>query len=344
MEPIDLKDESTLIASIPLILGFHPSESIILVSAIVHPSGQTRLGPVARMDLRHFAPYPGNATPQLLEVVEGVKVARLQGVIVTGAKFDEPDLPLHLQVETFEDLCAKAGHSRVRVVHVPSFAPGQPWRGYCHDACSGTLPDVSGSELAAVNAHNGRRIFGSIQEVAQDFEPGPADVRMRLAQAVRDIATAVREEANRQDLPALGRRLQRVDSAVAAVESGNLPKTDTQIADLIGAFGSIDVAMAAVVPRRGDDDIVATQNLLHHLLRVAPSDDGAAIAGALAVTYFLCGDNTRARLAVESTSEASILGHLMSLALKGTRSRDTAAGFLIDESIRRRGSLTGGLS
>lgn len=161
-----------LVAAVPVVLGFRPRESLVLV-ATGGPSGR-RVGLTLRVDL----PPP----PQVRDVVAHAADALGSdspvgaAVIVVGARARERT--------DVVDAAVDALHEREVAVHTAVWAEhtggGARWGCYGACGCTGVLPEPGGTELDAAAVLAGAVVRADREELEQLVVPvDPARIRRR---------------------------------------------------------------------------------------------------------------------------------------------------------------------
>lgn len=208
-----------LAASVPELLGFTPSESLVVL-ALHEPRG--RLGLTMRFDLAD-AELGLSDIPARLEHVEATRAALLVFTGSTG------ELPHGALVDALTDGIEARG---IRVMEALLVREGTWWSYTCTGSCcpaSGTpvtpahegLPGL----LAAERVLAGRTLMGSREELVASFQPvlplGP-DVRLaQLDVAAEDLLDDVVDDREGAEAAAVGRlrRALRDPAAMTAQES-----------------------------------------------------------------------------------------------------------------------------
>ncbi|QJY49766.1 DUF4192 domain-containing protein [Pseudonocardia broussonetiae] len=152
-----------LVAAVPVVLGFRPRESLVLV-ATGGPSGR-RVGLTLRVDL----PPPPQVHDVVAHAVDALGSDSPVGaaVIVVGARARERT--------DVVDAAVDALHERDVAVHTAVWAEhtggGARWGCYGACACTGVLPEPGGTELAAAAVLAGAVVRADREELEQLVEP-----------------------------------------------------------------------------------------------------------------------------------------------------------------------------
>ncbi|SFQ33071.1 protein of unknown function [Amycolatopsis arida] len=196
---IDLRPPERLVAAVPYLLGFRPTDSVVLVTHRgLHGD---RVGVVLRADL----PPPGRERdvvgvllPSLVaEPAVGVTVLVVGGVpnpsereIPTGQGGAREEIAGHLLaappahqalITALAEACCRVGRPVHHALWVPEIRAGVAFDCFRHAGCGGVLPDPDSSVMAATLTGAGRVTFATRDEWARLLAPGDAGVLARRA-------------------------------------------------------------------------------------------------------------------------------------------------------------------
>ncbi|WP_161987454.1 DUF4192 domain-containing protein [Prescottella subtropica] len=156
---VQISNPGALIAAVPSLLGFVPTESIVCI-ALDGP----KVGLVMRADIAVVTDNP-NSAKLLVE-----QFARSSGFDVFFLIAVSADLTRRQNaLRTVSLAFMAAGHIVKDSVHVSEIAAGKRWRN--RDGVSGELPDPASTELASVMTATGRQTFGSRDDLAALVAP-----------------------------------------------------------------------------------------------------------------------------------------------------------------------------
>lgn len=221
-----LSHPGALIAAIPAVLGFVPQDSLVLVTV-----DRGELGCVLRADL---ADDMTGRIEHLAELAAAAGADSVIAVVVDAASSDcracddrYRDLTLALDEELAVvgvELCAAHVVDRV--------AAGGVWR--CADGCGeqGRVDDPGASPLAAAAVLDGRRLYGSRDELLQVIRPDPvagAAMKRKLALAAPPPGAAV----SRSDAD-VRRDVEAALAAARQVATGDQPGRDELVRLALG--------------------------------------------------------------------------------------------------------------
>lgn len=263
-----------LIGLVPLMLGFRPVNSLVLVAQ----SGVTVSG-LIRTDL------PGS---------DGVHefVAQLRDALVTGGarsvtvlmvrggttaqQARHNSVPARALIDALNAVLPSAEITIRHCVSAPTTEPGAPW--HCHDLCQchGTVPALDSSPVAASLIASGATASGSREQLAATLAPDPDE---HLQRRIAILHTRAQSPAARMPVASPERGYRTVREAVTAAASHPaLPTlTDDQIVDLALALshpGVRDHCLTASLPTHDagpeHEHANATQRLWTVLTRAVP--------------------------------------------------------------------------
>lgn len=305
-----LSSPADVISAVPYLLGFHPRDSLVLVS--LHGGPDRRISLASRVDLPPRE-YTYEAAVQLARIVVGqgcdeVLVAVIGGGAESrgaesGGSPPRADVVASVRM-AFED----HGVAVPVAVWAPEVATGAPWS--CYDSgLTGTLPDPGASAVAAATVAAGHVTYGGRGELEELVTP--------------------------EDLPALERRSRLLDAHCERMSVDDEPGAADSGTD---AFELLQAWVARAGEGRlelGDDDVVslclalsdpivrdaafglvvgspaAAEQLWTALVRAAPDPEAAEPAVLLAHSALLRGNGALVSIALER-AQLAWPGHRMS--------------------------------
>ncbi|MFC6090489.1 DUF4192 domain-containing protein [Saccharothrix lopnurensis] len=296
-----LHDPGDLIAAVPHLLGFHPTDSAVLLVIDRHAVALT-----VRADLPP-PDHPGGPVERLLLPAARHRGATAAVVVVGGGSGDPPeDLPHDTLVDELDDALMALDIPLVLAVWVRATARGEPWFDY-HDAgTGGATPDPASTPLAAATAAHGHVTYPSREAMAEVLRPDPPEVLGRRA------ALLHRRMAGPEGPPA--RRHDLIRSEVLRAATRKRPLTDEEVAELAHALADPLVRDASLGYCVGDHALGA-EVLWTELTRASPAPERAEPATLLAFSAYLRGMGSLASLALERAAEAHP-GHRLSELLR----------------------------
>lgn len=276
---VKLTEAGALIAALPSLMGFHPTDSLLLVTL----KDDGLVGLTVRSDL---APPPLHAA-MVGRLVRPVRQAGARAVVLLIV-CAEPD-PAH------EDLVLRAvADLGVPVLHAmwtPSTVAGTRWRCYLHDDCGGEVPDSS--EFAAEMTLAGHVTFDSRDDLVRLLDP-PDPARMIRLSSLLDVAS-------RSDCTLSAEHLSTVRAAIAA---GSQPATDEEFVRLALAVSDYRVRDTCLGYALDDSTAPAAEKLWLELARCLPPPERAEAAALLAASAYLRGDGALANVALDEARSA----------------------------------------
>lgn len=319
LPPIRVTAPEDLIASVPHLLGFHPSDSLVVMAM-----DQNNLTFTIRVDLPR-ARHRREVAEQLLLPIRAHQPSSVLLLVFGGGRGAPPEqLPHTKLVDTLTEGFASIGVPIAHAIWVQSCETGEPW--YCYDdiACNGVMPDPMSSPVAAASAAAGFVTFGTRAELADVVAPAPDDVLARRSSLL--------DKAVEDERLAASAGLRLVHAAIEAVPDRTAPLSDTEVVDLAMALSSHRVRDACLAFAIGPNHAAAEQLWLE-LTRGCPAPERAEAAVLLAFTAYLRGEGGLASVALEAAEEAcaghrlaGLLRHALNCGLAPARIRDLALG------------------
>lgn len=291
-----------LIASLPVLIGFPPVDSVVLLTFA--DSDRTQLGMMVRADLPAPRHGPDLADQLCLSVLHN-DPEQVVCVIVGGGTADPPDLPYHWLVRYLERRAEELGLPLTHAAWVPAIRRDATWWCYEDVECTGRVRDPETTALAVERAIAGDVTYSSRVEMADLLAPDPED---QVAHRAQLLAAAEGDEADPLDL------WHDVRAAIeAAAEHDEMPElTDDQIVRLTAALFSPlvrDNCIATVLTDQAD----AAERLWTVLTRATPAPERAEPASLLALHVYLRGDGVFAGIALDVALDADSNHPLASL-------------------------------
>jgi hypothetical protein len=302
--PLRIRDPGDLVAAVPVLIGFHPRESLVLV-ATGGASGR-RVGLTLRIDL----PPPDHTA----EVCERVAGSLLAGSPAGAAVIVVAQGPGGSSAPARPDVAAAAVaalEERGVDVHTVTWAAGTAaggrWACYEPCGCSGRLPDPACTDMAVAAVAAGHVVYAGRDEL--EGLVAPTDT-VRLNRRQRLLARAADRMRAGGEPSGPGRTAERLaghravaDAAIADAAAGRLELDDDRVVALAGALDEPAVRDALVLrcagPRPG-----GTEQLWAALARETPDPHAAQPAALLAVSALLRGDGALANVALDRAEQA----------------------------------------
>lgn len=282
---ITVRTEADLLALIPSTFGFHPEDSLVLVTA----SARSDPGPChARIDLPADVAGVAEAVDQLL--VAAVRSRADQALVVA---YTEDECVAELAVDLLVGRLAQAGVETVVAIR----ADGARWfpLGLGADdprAAEGVAYDVRSHAITSQSVLDGKVTFRNRRELAGSLAVADLDDVERVAAAAVSLGPLPQGVSL---LAAEGRwLLAEVYGALAG--DGCLPVEAA--ARILRALSDKDLR-DLVWCEMSRDDAEAHARLWRQLLQRSPEDLAAPVAGLVAFAAWLSGDGALAWCAVE---------------------------------------------
>lgn len=292
---IAINKPADIIAAIPAILRYTPTQSLVILMFKSDARSRHRLIFVARADLTaaHTADLVAEC---VLRGAQGVHVDSAVVVVVDDVGTDGTSPPRRDLVHAVAGALGAIA-SVGEALWTPAIRQGAPWCSYIDDE-SGQLPDPTTSPLAAATVHKGYIIFDSRDELTAIVRPNTdSTVIQRRARLARDIhqAQIAARKADHQEF--VNTAMKTVRTAVESARSGTLPTGDHSIVHL-----AVLIADPAIRDRwlvgLLSDRTSAPEQLWAELVREAPPGLRVGPACLLAAYAYARGDGVVANVAV----------------------------------------------
>ncbi|QWF77570.1 DUF4192 domain-containing protein [Amycolatopsis sp. CA-230715] len=314
---VRLRDPGELIASTPSLVGFRPTDSLV-----VHAHQGTRIAFSLRLDLpspEHLDEVAATAAGLAL----GTEPTGITVVAVGGDARGAPpgEVPNRALVEAVIDDCAAAGVPLVHAMWAREIRKGAPWRCYRDPACGGTLPEPESTVAAAATAAIGRVVYDSREEMESLLAPDDvAEVARRavmLAETSGDLSTGEARAALRDALD----RVARPGFALSNADIATLARA-------MSVAAVRDACLATALPP-GSAEALSAERLWTELTRLTPAPERAAPATLLGYSAYLRGECALAGMALEEALAADpgyVLAQLLRAGLSSGLSPERLAG------------------
>jgi hypothetical protein len=306
-----LRTPADLVAAVPSLLGFHPTDSLVLVG-LADEDGLGLLRFAMRIDL----PPPDSPGPVLDNVAEWLvehvalrHCADVMAVVVGGGPAPPAGAapPRHDLVDALARACVPAEVELRQAVWTSRIAQGEQWLCYRDSGCSGRLPDPSITPLAAATIASGQVIHADRAALERLVARGdPATLSRRSERLNARIDGFLRDG----DGPLAGPRGFELVRRHLAAAAGRLAWSDEEVVDVCLALADPDVRDACfgfAFGRQAD----AAERLWTALLAEAPDPEAAEPAVLLAGCALVRHDGALFGVALERAQQAWP-GHLLS--------------------------------
>lgn len=336
-------DGGDLIAAIPHLLGFHPKDSLVLITLV--DTDSPHIGAVLRLDLppeRHRAQIAahvatlaaGHGAASAVAVVVGGS-SRHSATSDRAAGAGPPQaLPHRRFVADLARTFRRASVSLDHAIWVAEVERDVHWRCYDHRGCAGQVPDPDTSPFGVGMLVRGAVKYASREALAATLAPDPQPTLDR-----RELLIDTRANGDPPDRSIL-------DAALAAF-TPDPPATDPidTYDDMVLDMFHVHAPPAADLPTLPDDTLAdlavalydseirghcqqlaltpqapAAERLWTYLIRSLPPPDRAEPACFLAVSAYLRGNGSLARVALDialHSRPGHTLASLLTAALDG---------------------------
>ena len=295
-----VREPGELVAAVPVLLGFHPRRSLVLI-ATGGASGR-RLGLTLRVDL----PSPEHAGPVGADAVQSLLLDAPTGAAVLVVADSAGTGPPHSELV---DLVVNALEARSVDVHTVLWTEGTSagarWACYDPCGCAGVVPDGSATPFTAAAVAGGRVVRGDREELEQLVAPAdPERIRRREALLIRAVDDALdRSDPDAGVHTGSSDAIAAIDSAVLDAGRGRLVLDDARVLALAAALTVPAVRDAALLRCIGPAPVAAEQ-LWTALVRETPDPEAAEPAVLLALSAMLRGDGALANVALDRAEQA----------------------------------------
>lgn len=303
---VDLRQPDQLLAAIPHLLGFRPTESVLVIGHRGQHGDQ--IGNMLRADL------PARNQVEKLVSRIGTPLSRDDSVgatvvVVAPTAEDSDELPHR---ELVAALTAGLAEDKLRVMHVlwvPEIRVSAPWRCYQESTCFGSLPDPDSTVMAAVATHAGLVTYSSREAMEQQLSPVDSEILERRAGVLQDM---VAERGTPVDPVGSERswEVQRectvVRNALDRMAREEFVVTDDTVVELALALRHPrvrDACLATALPP-GSPHATTAERLWLTMVSHTPAPERAQVATLLAYSAYVRGEGALAGMAVASALEA----------------------------------------
>ena len=290
-----LRDPAEVVAALPYLLGFHPRDSLVVVT--IQPGAPPTVGLVLRADL----PPPGAEDELVEQLCTPLRAGDVRAVmlVVVGGRAD----PAPASVGRLRGALAELGVAVVHAMWAASTAPGARWACLDRPAHTGSLPDATGSPLAAATAAAGLVTYADRDELRRLVAPDTEAALQRRAALLDAAVEAADMDRSSAGPSATARDVRLVRDAVLAAVDGRLPAEDHEVVRLAVALSdplvrgcSLDLCLGELA--------AAAERLWFALTRATPPPEVAEPAALAALSAYLRGDGALAGMALDRALQA----------------------------------------
>lgn len=296
---IQLGEPGDLIAAIPYLLGFHPTNSLVVIAVA---GADPQIHCTLRTDLPAAEDHVAFAH-QLAVMVQRQGANAVVAVVVGNAAAETPSLPPphHELIQMLDHEMTAHGVEFGHAVWASATTVEGRW--YCYGdplECCGHVPNPEQTHLAAASVAAGRVVFTSRSELETLLAPDDPDALARHSDRIAQLDVGDRETAD----PVTARKaLATVRTAIRAMADDSLELDDETVAQLAVALG-IEVVQDACLATVVGEDAVAAERLWLALTRATPIPHRAEPAALLATAAYIRGDGVLADLAIWAADQA----------------------------------------
>ncbi len=307
-----LNRPGTLIAALPAVLGFVPAQSLILVAI-----DRGQMGAVMRVDLSDDVE---GALPQLAEVAATSGADAVVAVIVDakGAGCPTCNAKYRDLGDDLDDALTMRDITLLDVHLVDVIGAGGRW--HCVDGCGagGRLDDPASSPLAMAAVLDGRRLYGTREDLAAVIAVADEQQRATVAGGIEQLALGGTAERAEDPEGCSRRSVQDVLAAVHGVAAGS-SLGHAEIAALGYALSDVIVRDILFALATGET-AAAAESLFADLSRSLPDPWRAQALTLLAFFAYVRSDGPLAGIALQEAlriDPAHRLAAMLDQALQG---------------------------
>ncbi|MCP3800713.1 DUF4192 domain-containing protein [Allokutzneria sp. A3M-2-11 16] len=308
--PVRLSAVGDLVASIPPLLGFHPTDSVVI---LVVDADSDRLTRALRADLPELVDDMRPLAERLTETIGPTDRALV--IMICDGTATDTSLPRESEMDVLSEVFTTAGILIIASLWARSTLHRAPCRRYGNPAECFAVADSDSSVLAAESTLRGRVVHASAKAAARSLNPvEPPEV---LAEREKRLSAATDELRQHLSSSTLVREINStLTEAITAAENGNPPEADSLIT--IVAALDIGIVRDTAAQLALGDTAHGARVLWEHLTRTIPGPLRAHPAALLALSAYLKGDGPLARVALDialntnpNTTLAVLLRHAL---------------------------------
>lgn len=324
-------DPAKVIAALPYLVGFHPRDSLVLLTLTGEPGRPMAIGWALRVDL----PPPGREHELAVQLVSRLTMRRPTAVMMVVVGGGQPDLerglPGRQLVNTMSRMLATWAIDVANSWWTPAVEAGAQWSCIA-GCCDGVLPDPASTPFAARSAANGLVAYADRSELARLVAADPAPALRRCRRLLDVELETWREGMASQPRAMLRRGRGLVVDAVAAAARDQPPTHLRALARLAAALADNRIRDWSLRCCRGAR-LVAAERVWQSLTRSIPAPEVANPATLAAYCAYVRGDGVLAGMALEralSAQPGHNLATLLAVALDGALPPATVAALAGD--------------
>ncbi|MEU7525967.1 DUF4192 domain-containing protein [Saccharothrix sp. NPDC042600] len=300
---VRVKDLSDLVAAVPSLLGFYPTDSLIVV--VLTGPDRNHVAMTLRLDLPP-AGQRRSVVTQLLGFLRQHDDAAVLLLVVGG--HDEPEPASESPPQRGLVRIVNEGMSRLAlpVAHrlwASTIATGVRWQCYDDSSCSGILPAPDPTAIAAETVAAGRITYGSRSELASLLTPDDETTLALRAERIEQLLAAAPPADRSRPDEATSRALRQLFGAIDAMRRGTFKPSNANIARLAVALTGYEARDACVMAPT-NERAAAAEQLWLTLTKAVPAPYRAEPASLLAMSAYLRGDGAFSAIALDAAQDA----------------------------------------
>ncbi|GAB1514191.1 hypothetical protein JCM33774_62330 [Actinophytocola sp. KF-1] len=284
-----------MMAGIPYVIGFPPTDSLVLLTFNRSPT--LTLGTTIRADLPDRDHVEAVAEQLVSATKQNEAVAAIAVVVGGTAEEHRPLITALRQGFAANDILLVHASWVHRIHH------GERWQCYLDPCCAGDIPDPQTSALAVAAAIAGNPTYRTREEMAEHLAPDAPETLARREELLDAHLRTPRAPYTEDDLATDLALLTNI--LTDAENSPDLPTlTDRQVVRLARALSQQEVkdeCLASALTPNPE----AAERLWTVLVRALPAPERAEPAVLLGMSAYLRGAGTLAALAVRTALDAN---------------------------------------
>lgn len=322
---VNLREPGDLIAALPPLIGYHPTDSIVVL--FLNDAKKMRIRCVLRAPL----PLPEDEDELVSLLCDNVlnsEVPVVQLCVIGGAGTSLPGKesgtvvalptrpPRRALVLKMTQLLRGQGVEVVESLWAESTRHNATWRDYAHPEITGLVSDPDVSLLAVATIASGGITYDSREALVNSLRGDEKDLARR-SKALDKLT----DDMIPRELPSTAAGIRAVEAELKNIVDGSFAVSDELVIRLARMLGDHQVRDAALQLTLTPRHSAAAERLWLELTRETPPPERAEPATLLAFAAYHRGDGVLANVAVQQAQQAQP-GHMLSELL----SRAIAAG------------------
>ncbi|MEV8440807.1 DUF4192 domain-containing protein [Actinosynnema sp. NPDC051121] len=300
---VRVRDLSDLVASLPALLGFYPTDS--LVTVVLTGPNHNHVEMTLRVDLSP-AEQQHSVARQLLDLLQQQADAAVLLIVVGGDDETESAGETPPQRDLMRVVSDGLSRLALPVTHrlwTPTITAGVRWQCYDDPTCTGLVPAPNHTTIAAETVAAGRITYDSRSELARLLTPDDETTLARRARRIEQLLAAPPPADQLHPEEATSRALRQLLGAIDALRRGTFKPSDANIARLAVALTDHEARDACIMAPT-NERATAAEQLWLILTKAVPAPYRAEPASLLATSAYLRGDGAFSTMALDVAQAA----------------------------------------